>query len=107
MITLGNQSVAISSVLHQLARHPDTRARLGDLLQRPLGSGPATNQTIKERINDRPRLQRMVELILQGTQKHPAARQACSENFLGASLEACERRLVRKYNDRLDPRRLP
>jgi len=45
----------------------------------------------------------MLQLVAQGMLRHPAANQACREFPGGLSENACERRLVRKYNRRRLP----
>jgi hypothetical protein len=108
MISLGIQSVSISSLAQQLAVDPDLlRELLREVCRQSSDEDSVRSPPTRERVDDGPRLQRMGELIGQGAQKHPAARQACRENPAGASLEACERRIVRKYDDKLRRHRLP
>jgi hypothetical protein len=106
MIALGSEVLPISYVLRKMASHPELRGIFSSVLQRPLPDAP-TPPRPAEYIDDRQRLTHMLELIAAGARKTPAANQACRENLAGQNLEACERRLVRKYNRYLDPRRLP
>ena len=107
MISLGLQSFPISFLAQQLAMDPNMRELLREICRQSLDEDLVRSTPTKERINDAPRLRRMVELLGQGAQKHPAARQVCRENPAGASLEACERRVVRRYDDQLKRYRLP
>ena len=108
MIALGSEVLPISYVLREIASHRELQGIFSSVLQRPLPDVPTLPRpTGAEHIDDRKRLMRMLELIAGGARKTPAANRACREDPAGQSLESCERRLVRKYNRSLDPRRLP
>jgi hypothetical protein len=92
------------SALKPFASDPHARDLVREWLREADGSQlPAT----KDHINDVQRLQRMDQLVRDAMQKHRAARQACDESPAGASGEACERRLVRKYDRIHNGRYLP
>jgi hypothetical protein len=80
---------------------------LGVLLSCPekpvLNSVEAPLAPSRERIPEGNRGKRMLQLVAQGMLRHPAANQACREFPGGLSENACERRLVRKYNRRRLP----
>jgi hypothetical protein len=107
MTSPGLQSFSIPSLAQELAMDTDLRELLFQIFKQLPNEVSVGSPPTKERIPDEPRLRRVSELVGGGMLKYAAARQACVESPAGASLNACERRVVRKYDRQLKRHRLP